>query len=59
MIARTRGEVVVLADSSKFGIVGPVVVCGLDRIDVVLTDGGLEPEVCERMRRAGARCEVV
>jgi DeoR/GlpR family transcriptional regulator of sugar metabolism len=59
MIRRTRGEVVVLADSRKFGIVGPVVVCALDQVDVVLTDGGVDPGVCERIRRAGARCEVV
>jgi DeoR/GlpR family transcriptional regulator of sugar metabolism len=59
MIRRTRGEVVVLADSSKFGVVGPVVVCPLDQVDVVLTDGGVDPEICGQVRRAGPRCEVV
>ena len=59
MIRRTRGEVVVLADSSKFDLVGAVVICPLDQIDVVLVDGGIDAEVCERIRRAGPRCEVV
>ena len=59
MIRRTRGEVVVLADSSKFGLVGAVVICPLDQIDVVLTDGGVEAEVCERIQRTGPRCEVI
>ena len=59
MIRRTRGEVAVLADSSKFGLVGAVVVCPLDQIDVVLVDGGIDAEACELIRRAGPQCEVV
>ena len=54
-----RGEVVVLADSSKFGLVGAVVICPLDQIDVVLVDDGVDAEVCERIHRAGPRCEVI
>ena len=59
MIRRTRGEVVVLADSSKFGKVGPVVICPLDQIDVVLVDGGVDADVCRLIEQAGPRCEVV
>ena len=59
MIRRTRGEVAVLADSSKFGLVGAVVVCPLDQIDVVLVDDGIDAEACELIRRAGPQCEVV
>jgi DeoR/GlpR family transcriptional regulator of sugar metabolism len=59
MIRRTRGEVVVLADSSKIGLIGAVVICPLDQVDVVIVDGGVEAEACERIRRAGPRCEVV
>lgn len=59
MIRRTRGEVVVLADHSKIGQVGAVVICPLDQIDVVLIDGGIGRDDCERIRRAGPRCEVV
>jgi len=59
MIRRTRGEVVVLADSSKIGLVGAVVICPLDQIDVVLVDDGVDADVCEQIRRAGPRCEVI
>jgi DeoR/GlpR family transcriptional regulator of sugar metabolism len=59
MIRRTCGEVAVLADSSKIGLVGAVVICPLDQVDVVLVDGGVDAEACERIRRAGPRCEVV
>jgi DeoR/GlpR family transcriptional regulator of sugar metabolism len=58
MVRRTRGEVVVLADHSKFERVGPVVICPLDQIDVVVTDGGLAAAVCKRIERAGPHCEV-
>jgi DeoR/GlpR family transcriptional regulator of sugar metabolism len=59
MIRRTRGEVVVLADSSKIGLVGAVVICPLDQVDVVFVDDGVDADVCEQIRRAGPRCEVV
>ena len=59
MVRRTRGEVVVLADSSKIGLVGDVVVCPLDQVDVVLVDDGVDADVCEQIQRAGPRCVVV
>ena len=59
MIRRTRGEVVVLADSSKIGLVGPLVICPLDQIDVVLVDDGIDPAVVKQIQRAGPQCEVV
>jgi len=59
MVRRTRGEVVVLADASKFERVGPVVICPLDQVDVIVTDGGLSAEVCTRIERAGPHVEVV
>ena len=49
----------VLADSSKIGLVGAVVICPLDQIDVVLVDGGVDADACERIHRAGPRCEVI
>ena len=58
MIRRTRGEVVVLADGNKIGLVHQVVVCPLDQIDVVLVDESVSPDVQIRIQRAGPRCEV-
>jgi DeoR/GlpR family transcriptional regulator of sugar metabolism len=59
MVRRTRGEVVVLADHTKIGLVGDVVICPLDQVDVVLVDDGVDADVCEQIQRAGPRCEVV
>ena len=59
MIRRTRGEVVVLADNNKIGLVCPVVICPLDQIDVVLVDTGVDKEVRNEIQRAGPRCEAV
>ena len=59
MIGHTRGEVVVLADQSKIGVVADVVICGLDQVDVVMVDDGVDDGVREDMRRLGLRCMVV
>ena len=59
MIRRTRGEVVVLADSNKIGVVHQVVVCPLDQIDLVLVDDGASSDVRSRIQRSGPRCEAV
>ena len=59
MVSRTRGEVVVLADHSKIGLVGDLVVCLLDQLDLVIVDDGVEAGVREQIRRAGPRCEAV
>jgi DeoR/GlpR family transcriptional regulator of sugar metabolism len=59
MIRRTRGEVVVLADNNKIGLICQVVICPLDQIDVVLVDTGVDREVRKEIQRAGPRCEAV
>ena len=59
MVRRTRGEVIVLADSSKVGLVGAVVICPLDQVDIVLVDDGLDKRICEQIKRAGPQCELV
>ena len=59
MIRRTRGEVIVLADSSKIGMVGPLVICPLAQIDVILVDDAIDPELVRQIQREGPQCEVV
>jgi DeoR/GlpR family transcriptional regulator of sugar metabolism len=59
MIRRTRGEVVVLADSNKIGLVCQVVICPLDQIDLVLVDTGVDGKVRKAIERAGPLCEAV
>jgi DeoR family fructose operon transcriptional repressor len=59
MIAQTRGEVIALADSSKIGVVADVVICGLEQVDTILLDDGVEQSVRDEMARLGLRCVVV
>jgi DeoR/GlpR family transcriptional regulator of sugar metabolism len=59
MMRQTRGEVIVLADSSKVGVVGDVVICTLDQVDAVIVDDGVNDDVREEIGRLGPRCIVV
>jgi len=59
MIRQTRGEVVALADSSKFGVVGDVVVCTLENVDMVIVDDGVGDDMRDEMERRGLRHVVV
>jgi DeoR/GlpR family transcriptional regulator of sugar metabolism len=59
MMRQTRGEVIVLADSSKVGVVGDVVICTLDQVDAVIVDDGVDEDVREEIARLGPRCIVV
>jgi DeoR family transcriptional regulator, fructose operon transcriptional repressor len=58
MIEQTRGEVLVLADRSKIGVVADVVICGFDKIDTVLVDDGVGDDVREELRALGVGCVV-
>lgn len=42
-------EVILLADSSKFGRHSPNIVCPLDKIDTIITDTGLDKAIQERL----------
>ncbi|MBU8912882.1 MAG: DeoR/GlpR family DNA-binding transcription regulator [Spirochaetales bacterium] len=53
MIRRTRGETIVLADSSKIGGVSPFVTTSLDAIDVVITDTGIADEYRSALEERG------
>ncbi len=59
MIDRTRGEVVVLVDHSKIGVVADVVICGLDRVDAVIVDDGIDEAVRDELTSLGVQCIVV
>ena len=59
MIAQTRGDIIVLADSSKIGVVADVVICGFDQVDVVMVDDGVDSAVRDEMTRLGVKCVVV
>ena len=54
MAAQSR-QVVVVADSSKIGLVGPSVICPIDRVDVLVTDQGLASSKRKEIERAGVQ----
>jgi DeoR family ulaG and ulaABCDEF operon transcriptional repressor len=47
-------ELIVLADSSKFSGRSSLILCGLDRIATVITDGGIRDEDRAMLEAAGA-----
>jgi DeoR family transcriptional regulator, fructose operon transcriptional repressor len=43
MIERTRGEIIIVADSSKWGVVANFQIASIDEIDKLITDDELDP----------------
>lgn len=54
MVERAE-NVMVLADSSKMGKIAEAVVCGLERVTVLVTEVEPPPLVVESLTRAGGR----
>lgn len=52
-------QIILLVDSSKFQSSSGTIVCGLDEIDVVITDSGIDPASKAMLERAGIRLIVV
>ncbi|SMC49608.1 DeoR/GlpR family DNA-binding transcription regulator [Novosphingobium sp. B1] len=52
-------EVILLVDSSKFRTQSGTIVCGLDEIDIVITDTGITPEMAKALQDAGVKLVVV
>jgi DeoR family ulaG and ulaABCDEF operon transcriptional repressor len=48
-------QVILLVDSSKFASSSGAIVCGLDEIDVVITDDGIDEEMAVAIRAGGPR----
>ncbi len=51
-------ELIVLADSSKFSGRSSLILCGLDRIATVITDGGIREEDRAMLEKAGVNLVV-
>ena len=48
-------QVILLVDSSKFVSSSGAIVCGLDEVDVLITDAGISEADADRVRQAGVR----
>lgn len=51
-------KIVVLADSSKFDTSSGQVVCGLEEIDIVVTDAAVPPQSAQMLRQKGVKLVV-
>lgn len=56
---KMASHTIVLADSSKFARGSLVKICGLNDVDLVITDDGLSSAVYQSMLMAGAKIELV
>ncbi|MFF5784610.1 DeoR/GlpR family DNA-binding transcription regulator [Streptomyces sp. NPDC012693] len=53
LLAERARQVVLVTDSSKMGKRAFARICGLDRIDVLVTDSGIAPDMAARLADAG------
>jgi DeoR family transcriptional regulator of aga operon len=52
-MARQAKKVIVVADSSKIGMVSPALICGVTDIDVLVTDSGISAEALAGFKARG------
>lgn len=48
-------QVILMVDSSKFASSSGAIVCGLDEVDVLVTDAGIPAAMAEAVQAAGVR----
>jgi DeoR family fructose operon transcriptional repressor len=58
MIERTRGEVIVVADHTKFGIVSNYLTAPLDKVDRIITDAGFNEDYRSELEILGIEITV-
>jgi DeoR family transcriptional regulator, aga operon transcriptional repressor len=54
-MVRQAREVIVVADSSKVGMTSRAVICGIQRVNVLITDSGIPEDAREEIERHGVR----
>jgi DeoR family transcriptional regulator, aga operon transcriptional repressor len=53
VMVRQAREVIVVADSSKMGMVSPAVICAARNIDLLITDDGIAADTANAMKAVG------
>ena len=56
MIERTKGQVIIVADHSKWGVVSNFQVAIIDEIDKLVTDDRLDPSAVESLAVHNVEC---
>jgi len=59
VMVRQAREVIVVADSSKMGMVSPAVICPPRDIDLLITDDGIAPDTVNALKSSGIRVMTV
>ncbi len=49
MIERTQGQIYIVADHSKWGVVSNFQICSIDEVDKLITDGAVDPATIESL----------
>ncbi len=58
MIERTRGEIILVADHSKWGVVSNFQIAAIDEIDILVTDEGLDVAAIEALEAHNVKCVI-
>ncbi len=58
-MVRQAKKVIVVADSSKIGMVSPALICPASDIDILVTDTGIAPEALEASQASGIEVRAV
>ena len=58
-LRKRADQLIVLADSSKIGVKGNLIFCGLSEVDTVITDSNAAPEALDKIREFGVNVIVV
>lgn len=58
MIERTKGEIIIVADHSKWGVVSNFQIASIDEIDKLVTDNGLDSPAIETLAIHDVKCLV-
>ena len=57
MISHTKGEIIVVADHSKWGVVSNFQIAKIDEIDKLITDEGFDPSGLESLAEHGVEIQ--
>lgn len=58
-IVAAASRVILIAEGAKFSLRSMAIVCGLEDVDVVVTDSSAPPAVLKRLRAAGVQVSVL
>jgi DeoR/GlpR family transcriptional regulator of sugar metabolism len=59
MVKQTKGEIIVVADHSKWGVVSNFQIAAIDEIDKLVTDAGVDPSAFEALEAHGVEILLV